>query len=204
MMMMIRMRLTMVMTIIVATTGIPPQMFRATSNQGAGGSPSCRPSKEEQRTITWILVSFGDFHVLCQVTHPAVVICPSQWESRLEPNWREEPRSPRRARPRVTIAEICEHLGSGYLEDFQIQNTSWPICSPLSRKWSTLSPLSTLSTLSTTTIFFLLLPPVPLVQLLLLPKCNSSKNILRSGRFSFLLPRILCPCNASSQQFRRE
>ena len=201
MMMMIRMRLTMMMVMIVATTGIPPQMFRATSNQGAGGSPSCRPSKEEQRTITWILVSFGDFHVLCQVTHPAVVIWPSRWESRLEPNWREEPPSPRQARPRVTIAEICEHLGSGYLEDFQIQDTSWTICSPLSRKWSTLSPLSTLSS---TTIFFLLLLPLPLVQLLLLLKCNSSKNILRSGRFSFLLPRILCPCNASSQQFRRK
>ena len=161
---------------ILATKRIPPQMFKATSNQGAGGSPSCRPSKEEQRTITWILVNFGDFHILCQVqvTHPAVVICPSQWESRLEPNWREELPSPRRARPRVTIAEICEHLGSGYLKDFQIQNTSWPICSPLSRKWSN---LSTLSTLSTTTIFFLLLLPLPLVQLLLQLKCNSLRKI---------------------------
>ena len=74
MIMMIRMRLTMMMVMILATKRIPPQMFKATSNQGAGGSPSCRPSKEEQRTITWILVNFGELHVLSQVTHPAVVI----------------------------------------------------------------------------------------------------------------------------------
>ena len=78
MMMMIRMMLTMMMVMIVAMKRIPPQMFRATSNQGAGGSPSCRPSKEEQRTITWILVNFGELHVLSQVTHPAVVMWPSQ------------------------------------------------------------------------------------------------------------------------------
>ena len=38
-------------------------------------------------------------------TQPAVVICPSQCESRLEPNWREVPASPRRPSPSVTNAK---------------------------------------------------------------------------------------------------